>query len=175
MQDFNFPANITEFAPLAVWEEAAKQALRSPLRRFKVGCSVFDPDTGRILSRGCAHPTLCSRARTMSTHAEQHAIAQAKHVVDLRGAWAVVTVLNANHRHAFSSQSCASCVAQMATAGLEGVLFCERTKQGMVVRSYTIDEMKLKAAKKEVETPHGKNWWAKNLTLDHPESTLIPA
>jgi len=175
MKPESLPAEITEFAPQAVWEEAIKQALRSPLRRFKVGCSLFDPDTGRILSRGCAHQTLTSRSPTMTTHAEQHAIYQAKHVVDLQGSWAVVTVLSAKLRHAFSSQPCACCVTTMAAAGVEGVLFCERTKTGMVVRSYTIAELSVQAKKKELEaTTNNKSWWAKNLKLPHSADTLVP-
>jgi deoxycytidylate deaminase len=166
------PADISEFAPHAVWEEALHQAKRSPLKRFRVGCAIFDPAHGRILSRGCAHPTPSLRLATRSTHAEQHAVAHARRVVDLDGAWAVVVAINSNGNHTFSSRPCARCITTLLRAGVEQVLFCERTKNGMIVRSQQLADFTEAARAKEAEVdPCLCN--ARSLRLEHPASTVV--
>jgi deoxycytidylate deaminase len=94
-----------------------------------MGAVLFDPHNGRMLSNGCAH-SHAGGLRMATVHAEQHALARAKHV-DLRGVWCVVCALNAARDGcAHCARPCGACARELYRAGVSNVVFCELTISG---------------------------------------------
>jgi deoxycytidylate deaminase len=108
----------------ALWTRAVREATRSPLEAHGMGAVLFDPHTGRLLSNGCAH-SHAGGLRMATVHAEQHALARAKHV-DLRGAWCAVCALNAARDGcSHCARPCGACARELHRAGVTAVVFCE--------------------------------------------------
>lgn len=117
-------------AALELWEMAMRQAERSPQRRFRTGAVLFDPRSGRLLSKACSRCAPGQMQEVATLHAEADAIRKARHV-DLEGAHALVVCVNANSSGwAWSACPCRSCAAQLDHAGIAEVHFAQRDSEG---------------------------------------------
>lgn len=115
--------------PEDVWLAAMKQAQRSPMIRFKVGCVIWDPSGGEIIAKGCSHPDVKLSKVLASVHAERHAVHNA-HGGSLAGTWAVVYTASSRGGCAYTSRPCYSCARALYNADVARVVFAERTISG---------------------------------------------
>lgn len=116
-------------ASLEAWHAAKKQALRSPMIRFKAGCVLWDPSREEIVGKGCSHPDIKFSKVLASIHAERHALS----LVGKRaafGLWAIIFTYNGRGGSSWSSRPCYSCASALYRADVERVVFPERTKSG---------------------------------------------
>ena len=95
-----------------------------------------------------------------------------RHLVNLDGAWAVTVAINGNGNPTFSASPCARCITTLIRPGMEQTLFCERTKQGFVVRSLALSGLGAAAKAKEVESSLCL-CNARSLRLESPKSTVL--
>lgn len=116
---------LVKHAPLDVWRAAEKQALRSTYKLFKTGAVIIDK-RGSVISRGCSHPRNGVPPRP-SIHAEQHALMGAG---DVSGLTCLVVTINKTGNYACSSKPCAFCTHILYKAGIERVVYAERTNDG---------------------------------------------
>ena len=116
---------LVQHAPLDVWRQAEKQARRSVFKLFKTGAVIFDKK-GNILSKGCSHPTHGIPPRP-SVHSEQDAVRKAGNV---QGATCLIVTINKTGNYACSSKPCAFCTHILFNAGVENVIYAERSNDG---------------------------------------------
>lgn len=114
-----------DHAPAHIWEAAEKQALRSPMIRFKTGAIIFRGS--EIVSKGCSHTGVSSTPRR-AIHAEQHALRGLSGQED--GLSCLIVTLNRSNNWAGSSKPCAFCVHLMHKAGINDVIYAERDNSG---------------------------------------------
>ena len=112
-------------APLEVWSAAEKQANRSVFLKFKTGAVLIDRK-GNIVGKGCSHVTESASPRN-SIHAENHALMSIGRV---EGLMCLTVTINKSGNFAWSSKPCASCVHLMFKAGIERVIYAERSNDG---------------------------------------------
>ena len=108
--------------------------------RFKAGAIIYDPSNFEIVARGCSHPDVIHSKRLASIHAEHSALRSVRHL-DLTGHWCVVYTLNGRGGTAWSSRPCLSCAGQLFKAGVERVVYAERTGLVWTVRSEHPEEL----------------------------------
>ena len=116
---------LIQHAPLEFWRQAEKQANRSVFKLFKTGAVIFDKK-GNILSKGCSHPAHGIPPRP-SVHSEQDAIRKAGNV---EGATCLIVTINKTGNYACSSKPCAFCTHILFNAGVENVIYAERSNDG---------------------------------------------
>ena len=114
-----------EHAPISVWREAEKQASRSLFKLFKTGAVIFDK-RGRVVGKGCSHPSYGIPPRP-AVHGEQHALMGAG---ECYGMTCLIVTVNKTGNWACSSKPCAFCTHILHKAGIENVIYAERTNDG---------------------------------------------
>jgi deoxycytidylate deaminase len=116
---------LMEHAPLSAWKAAEKQALRSTYKLFKTGAVLLDK-RGNVVSKGCSHPRHGHPPRP-SMHAEQHALSG---ILNPTGMTCLIVTINKSGNYACSSKPCAFCTHILNKAGIERVIYAERTNDG---------------------------------------------
>jgi deoxycytidylate deaminase len=102
-----------------IWQTAEKEALRSPLTRFRAGSCIFNPASGAVLSSGCSHESLIEQSDVSSIHAERHALQRiGKNCAGLH--IAIVTIGPSGH-WSWSACPCASCAALLLDRGITAI------------------------------------------------------
>ena len=114
---------LSQAAPISIWEEAIKQALRSDHKRHKTGCVITNYKHD-ILTKGCSH-THDGGMQVRSIHAEVDALS--KH---FNQNWAlrrvVIVTLTKVGNFATSSKPCAGCAKALMDVSVEEVCFVEK-------------------------------------------------
>lgn len=118
------PQLLTTAAPLFTWEEAEKQAQRSPMVRFKAGAAIYDPSSGRIVSTGCNHPDVSLSRVNNSIHAEHHALRRLHG--DYSTLWIIIVTVGRRGGQAYTSRPCYSCACRLEAAGIDKIIYAER-------------------------------------------------
>lgn len=126
----NRPNNdlLEEYASLAVWRAAEKQAERSTHKRHRTGAVIFYGMNGkpRLYSTGTAHPHDGGR-RAFSVHAEMHAVSRLP--PDHGGAVCLLVTLTKAGNYATNSRPCEHC-AKLLAKHVWGVIYCEMCNDG---------------------------------------------
>lgn len=118
---------LERYAPLEAWEEARRQAERSPMGYYGTGAVLLDRSGGRIVA-GCAHPS--PDGGMVSTHAERHCLRQASYL-DLRDAVCLIyTVSSRSGGCAWTSKPCLHCARALVKRGVRRALYPRRTSSG---------------------------------------------
>ena len=116
---------LSEYANLDVWDLAEKQAYRSPFKLFKTGAVLLN-GKGSVVSKGCSHVREHGSPRP-SIHAEAHALYD---TLNTAGLTCLIVTINKSGNWACSSKPCAYCTHVMNKAGIERVIYAERTNDG---------------------------------------------
>ncbi len=125
--------------PMATWEEAVKQANRSPLMTFKTGAVIFTKDHD-IISKGVSHVAMYQSYPGRSLHAEDHAIRQLKETNSNRGI--LIVTLGRAGNFTYSSRPCFNCSTRISINEIDWVYFLEKTNEGeWVVNCETADSL----------------------------------
>lgn len=119
---------LSDWAPLRAWEEARRQAARSPMGYYGTG-AVLLSRAGKILSAGCAHPS--PDGRMVSTHAERHCLRQVPHR-DLRGSLCLVYTRSLRSGGcAWTSRPCLHCARALVKRGVSAAIYPVRGENGL--------------------------------------------
>lgn len=116
--------HLSQYAPLEIWEEAVKQALRSPHMRHRTGAVIYNHRG--IRAKGCSYKHNGS-LRVNSIHAERHALSHLPKDYYL-GVCLIVTLTRVNN-FANCSRPCSDC-AHALMDRMCGVIYAERTNDG---------------------------------------------
>lgn len=131
-------------APLFVWEEAEKQAKRSPMVRFKAGAAIYDPVSGRVVSTGCGHPDISLSKVNNSVHAEHHALRRLRG--DYSTLWIIIMTYGRRGGQAWTSRPCYSCACRIEAAGIDKIIYAERVNhEEWIVKTEDPEELLLRA------------------------------
>lgn len=142
-------ALLASSAPPYAWDAAIHQANRSPMIRFKVGAALFHPNREEIIGKGCSHPDIQHSKALASIHAERHAIHNVYRKSDLEGGWICIYTFGRRGGCAWSSRPCYSCAHSLYRAGIERVLYAERTGSGRwIVKGEHPEELLIRATNK---------------------------
>jgi deoxycytidylate deaminase len=130
---------LTEVAPLAIWEEASKQARRSTHMRHRTGAVIFkNGKRPEVFAKGCSHNHDGGMA-IASVHAEHDAITNLPRDFDA-DTICIVTLTRAGN-FAKNSRPCLSCARQL-TGIVRNVIYCEVDNDGSwLVNSETIESL----------------------------------
>lgn len=117
---------LTRYAPVAAWQAARDVAARSTLLRYRVGASVYDPTSGRVLACGYAQGS----ADAPGTHAEVDAVTNTPG--DPTGLTVVIWAQSARSGgHAWSSCPCGSCARTLAERGIAACVYSTLDARGV--------------------------------------------
>lgn len=133
--------------PLEVWEEAERQALRSPLMRFRAGAAIWHPSSG-VVAGGTAHHSSEALSTAASIHAEHHALRRSGRV---EGAEIVVVAIGNCDNWTHSSCPCVSCAGMLQSRGISVVHYALWNGKNWQVVSESPEELV-----KRAETPVGR-------------------
>jgi len=138
----NIPSTslLTEYAPMSIWDEAIKQAMRSTHKRHRTGAVVFKSDKKcEILAKGCAHKHDGGMA-IASVHAEHHALLSLPKDHHNADTICIVTLTRTGN-FATSSRPCISCSRQLLGV-VESVIYCEFSNDGSwIVNNESIESL----------------------------------
>lgn len=101
------------------WDAAYKEALRSPLSRFRAGACIFHPNSKEVISSGCAHPSFSEQADVSSIHAERHALQRAGR--DCQGLHITIVTIGLGNRWAWNACPCTSCASLLLARGIAAI------------------------------------------------------
>lgn len=119
---------LANYAPAAAWEQAQRQAQRSPMGYYRTGAVLLNRQ-GEVLAAGCAHPS--PESGMLSTHAERHCLLQASNI-DLRDAICLVYTRSSRSGGCpQSSRPCLHCAWGLAKRGVRAALYPRRTSLGL--------------------------------------------
>lgn len=96
---------LSEKVAPALWQEAERQAQRSPLGTFRTGAIIHS--MGKVVGKGCSHPSMLLTGRDF-VHAELHASLRVRPIRGQRRECVVVT-LTKTDSWATTSRPCAMC------------------------------------------------------------------
>lgn len=115
---------MAQYGGLEVWNEAVKQAMRSPHNRHRTGAVIFNHRG--IRAKGCSYKHNGSLA-VNSIHAERHALSHISKDFYL-GQCLIVTLTKVDN-FANCSRPCRDCALAL-TGRMCGVIYAERTNDG---------------------------------------------
>lgn len=113
-------------APAKMWHAAEKQALRSPHKRHRTGCVIYNSISEGILRGGTAH-THNGGLAVRSVHAEADALTHIGNTV--APLHAVIVTLTQAGNYASTSKPCLGCCKLLA-GRVAWVVFAERDNAG---------------------------------------------
>ena len=130
---------LAEYAPMSIWDETTKQAMRSTHRRHRTGAVIFKKGKkAEVLSKGCAHKHDGGMA-IASVHAEHHALNSIPR--DIEPATICIVTLTRTGNYARNSRPCISCSRQLLGI-VDDVIYCEMDNTGSwIVNCETIQSL----------------------------------
>lgn len=117
---------LAQAAPLKLWEQAERQAKRSPLIHHRTGAIIFDRHS-RVLATGCSHAGV---SKSRWTHAEEFACSRMWPAYSSLGAHCLIVTLTRGGGWAWSSRPCAMCLNKLNHFNVQYATYAERCNDG---------------------------------------------